>query len=45
MKGQDRLAFEYSLDFPYWNAMCPETPQKRDARLKSEIGMNFGNTV
>ena len=23
--------------------MCPETPQKRDARLKNEIGMNLGN--
>ena len=22
--------------------MCPKTPQKRDTRLKNEIGMNFG---
>ena len=26
-----------------WSARCPETPQKRDARSKNEIGMNLGN--
>ena len=29
---------------PYWSASCPETPQKRDVRLWSEIGMNLGNS-
>ena len=30
-------------DFPCWSARCLETPRKRDARLKNEISMNFGN--
>ena len=27
----------------HWNARCPETRQKRDARLKNEIGVNLGD--
>ena len=43
MKGQDRAAFQYALGFPYRSTKFPETPQKGDARLKNEIGMNLGN--
>ena len=43
MKEQGRVAFQHALGFPYWSARCPETPQKRDTRLKNEIGMNFSN--
>ena len=41
-QGQDRVAPQYTLGFPCWSARCPEKPQKRDARLKNEIGMNLG---
>ena len=42
MKGQDRVAFQYALGF---SARCTETPQKRDTRLKNEIGMNLGSKL
>ena len=42
MKGQDRVALQCTQGFPYWIVRCPETPQKRDTRLKNEIGMNLG---
>ena len=38
MKGQDRVACQYTLGFLDWSAKCPQTPQKQD-----EISMNFGN--
>ena len=43
---QDRVARQDTrTGFPYWSARCPWTPQKRDTRLKNEIGMNFGHTI
>ena len=45
MKGQDRVAFQHALGFPYWSARRPETPQKRDTCLKNGIGIDFGITV
>ena len=42
IKGQDSVAFQYTLRFPYWGVKPLETPQTGDTRLKNEIGMNFG---
>ena len=41
-KGQDRVACQYTLGFSLLEAKCPETPKKRDTRLKNEIGRNLG---
>ena len=41
IKGQDEEAVQDTLGFSYLNARRPETPQKRDARLKHAICMNF----
>ena len=40
-KGQDREALQDTLGFPLLESQCPETPKKRDTRLKNEIGMNL----
>ena len=42
IKGQDRVACQYALGFSLLEAKCPETPIKRDTRLKNEIGRNLG---
>ena len=36
--------FQDILGFSLLYCQCPETPRKRDRRLKNEIGMNFSNT-
>ena len=41
IKGQDRVACQYRLGFSLLEGHL-ETPIKRDARLKNEIGRNLG---
>ena len=42
IKGQDRVACQYTLGFSLFEAKCPETPIKRDTHLKNEISRNLG---
>ena len=44
-RGCENLWHHCVQEFPYWKAKCPETPIKRDTRLKNEIGRNLGKLI